>query len=208
MKRPAGKPPVKKRPAPKRADTPPPQKKQDWREQLSQEDWGDQKPVSKFEVERTMDPDAALKGATSFIFRLALSDKLALFGTSVLLMSTFFPWKETVADGEVLGITSSGLVVTVLASAAIAGLLIRTRSTDPKLNPLMPWALQLGAIGFAAVWSLLYVVLSWDSTPARSPIGNYEVWVSKPSFGLILAILACVVAVVGTIFGLKEVGRR
>ena len=40
-----------------------------------------------------------------------------------------------------------------------------------------------------------------------SSVGNYEVWVSKPSLGLIIAVLASITSIVGTIFGLKDVGR-
>ena len=67
--------------------------------------------------------------------------------------------------------------------------------------------LQLGCVGVSALWCLVYMKLSWDSTPAMSSVGNYEVWVSKPAFGLILGVLAAIVSIVGTIFGLKDVGR-
>lgn len=199
-------PAVKRKPAVKRAPAPPPEKKADWRDELSQEDWGEQKEAVKFEPNRTFDPNEGMSSAVKYIFQLALADKLALFGTAVLLMSTFFPWKETVTDGEVLGVMSMGLVVTVLSAIGIVGIVIRTRKPDPKLNPILPWIAQLGAIGFSGVWCLVALVISIDSTTVMSTIGNYETWVSKPSFGLILAILSAIVAVVGTIFGLRDMG--
>ena len=117
--------------------------------------------------------------ATSW--ELPLADKLALFGTAALVIFTFFPWKETVAEGDVLGVFSSGVLVTLLGSAAVAGIIVRTRKTMPTLNPLLPWVAQLGCVGVSAIWCLVYMKLSWDSTPAMSAVGNYEVWVSKPA---------------------------
>ena len=181
----------------------------DWRTQISEEDWKENqgKEKEKFVPTKAMDPELAMGETKRYLWELALADKLALFGTSLLVIATFFPWKETVAEGDVLGIMSSGVLVTLLGSAAVAGIIIRTRKTMPTLNPLLPWVAQLGCVGASAIWCLVYMKLSWDSTPAMSSVGNYEVWVSKPSLGLIIAVLASITSIVGTIFGLKDVGR-
>lgn len=181
----------------------------DWRTQVSEEDWKENqgKAPEKFVATKTMDPELALGATKRYLWDLSLADKLALAATSMLLVSTFFPWKETVAEGDVLGVFSSGILVTLLASMAVAGIIIRTRKTMPNLNPLLPWVAQLGCVGISALWCLVYMRLSWDSTPAMSAVGNYEVWVSKPAFGLILGVLAAIASIVGTIFGLKDVGR-
>ncbi|MFT3707434.1 MAG: hypothetical protein QM817_07175 [Archangium sp.] len=199
-----------KKPAPKDEDyEAPAAKKNDWRSQISEEDWKENagREQEKFVVDRTMDANDAMTQAKIYIWELPLSDKLALFGSGVMLLATFFPWKETVHDGDVLGVFSSGILVTALTAISVAGIIIRTRKTMPTLNPIIPWMAQLGAVGVAGVWCLVYLKLSWDSTLAQSTIGNYMVWVSKPSFGLILALLAGIVSIVGTIFGLKDLGR-
>ncbi len=181
----------------------------DWRNQISEEDWKANagKAPEKFVANKAIDPDAAMSETKRYLLALSMADKLALLGTSLLLISTFFPWKETVADGDVLGILSSGVLVTILSSMAVAGIIIRTRKTMPTLNPLYPWIAQLGCVGISALWCLVYMAMAWDSTKAMSTVGNYEVWVSKPVFGLIFAVLAAIVSIVGTIFGLKDVGR-
>jgi hypothetical protein len=181
----------------------------DWRSQVSEEDWKENqgKGPEKFVANKAMDPELAMGATKQYLWDLAFADKLALAGSSILLISTFFPWKETVAEGDVLGVFSSGIIVTLLSSMAVAGIIIRTRKTMPTLNPLLPWVAQLGCVGISALWCLVYIKLSWDSTPAMSSVGNYEVWVSKPSFGLILGVMAAVLSIVGTIFGLKDVGR-
>lgn len=211
---PTGKPlkkkvPVAKKPPPDEDYEPPPSKKQDWRSQVSEEDWKANagREQEKFVVDRTLDANDAMTATKIYIWELVLADKLALFGSAVMLLATFFPWKETVHDGDVLGVFSSGILVTLLTAISLAGIIIRTRKTMPTLNPIIPWMAQLGAVGVAGVWCLVYMKLSWDSTLAQSTIGNYQVWVSKPSFGLILALLAGIVSIVGTIFGLKDLGR-
>ena len=184
-------------------------KAQDWRSQISEEDWKENqgKAPEKFVANKAMDPELAMGATKKYLWELALADKLALAGTSLMLISTFFPWKETVAEGDVLGILSSGILVTILSGMAIAGLIIRTRKTMPNLNPLLPWVAQLGCVGVAAIWCLVYMKLSWDSTEAMSSVGNYKVWVSKPAAGLIIGLLAGITSLVGTIFGLKDVGK-
>lgn len=182
---------------------------QDWRSQISASDWTDNqgKAPEAFVPNRTLDPNDAMVKTKQYLWGLSFADKLALAGTSILLVSTFFPWKETVADGDVLGVFSSGILVTLLSAIAVAGIIIRTRKTMPTLNPLLPWVAQLGCVGVSGVWCLVYMKLAWDATLTHSPVGNYEVWVSKPAFGLILALLAGITSIVGTIFGLKDVGR-
>jgi hypothetical protein len=51
------------------------------------------------------------------------------------------------------------------------------------------------------------VKISWDSTMARSPIGNFERWVSRPEAGVFIALITSVVALGGTVMGLKEKSR-
>ncbi|MBL8915724.1 MAG: hypothetical protein JNM17_33805 [Archangium sp.] len=209
-KKPAGvKPVAKKAPPPDEDYEPPKSNKNDWRSQISEEDWkaNEGKAPEKFVVDRTLDANDAMTATKLYIWELGLADKLALFGSAVMLLATFFPWKETVSQGDVLGVFSSGILVTVLCAISVAGILIRTRKTMPTLNPIIPWMAQLGAVGVAGVWCLVYMKLSWDSTLAQSPIGNYMMWVSKPSFGLIFALLAGIVSIVGTIFGLKDLGK-
>lgn len=181
----------------------------DWRSQVSEEDWkaNEVKAKDKFVADKALDPELAMGATKQYLWDLTFADKIALGGTSLLLVSTFFPWKETVAEGDVLGVFSTGILVTLLAAMAVAGIIIRTRKTMPSLNPLLPWVAQLGCVGISALWCLVYLKLSWDSTPAMSSVGNYEVWVSKPVFGLFLAITASIVSIVGTILGLKDVGR-
>ncbi len=201
------------RPAPKRRsdddDAPPPSQKPDWRAQLSEADWKENagRAPEAFVVDRQLDPEDAMSQTKKYLLELPMADKLALFGVSVMVLATFFPWKETVADGDVLGVFSSGILVTLLGAMAITGIIVRTRKTSPTLNPLLPWIAQLGCVGFSGLWCLVYLKLSWDPTLANSQVGNYEVWVSKPSFGLILALLAAITSIVGTIFGLRDVGR-
>lgn len=205
--------PVKKKtaPPPDEDDAPAPAaNKNDWRSQISEADWKENqgKGPEKFQADKAIDPEAAMGETKNYLMALPFADKLALGGASGLLITTFLPWKETVADGIVLGVFSSGIVVTILASLAVAGIIVRTRKTMPTMNPLMPWVAQLGCVGISALWCLVYIVSSWDSTKAMSTVGNYEVWVSEPNwFCMILAIGAAIVSLVGTILGLKDVGR-
>jgi hypothetical protein len=76
------------------------------------------------------------------------------------------------------------------------------------VNPLLPWVVQLGGTGFGSLWCLVYVKMSWDSTLVRSPYGNFDMWASKPSFGVIFGFIAGVVGALGSVAGLKDMGGR
>jgi hypothetical protein len=180
----------------------------DWRSQVSQADWNEmqQKSKEEFVVDKGLDPDDVLNDARGFFSLLSSADKLAFFGTSGMLLSTFFPWKETVQDGDVLGLLSAGIVVTLLSTLALASLVLRVRRTW-SVNPIVPWILQLGCLGFGIVWCLVYVKMSWDSTVVKSPVGNFDMWASKPTFGVIFGFMAGVVGALGTVAGLKELSR-
>lgn len=167
-----------------------------------------QGPREQFVADKGLDPEDVMGDARRFIYELSSADKLAFFGAATMFLACFFPWKETVVEGEVLGLMSMGIVVFALSAVALASIAIRSRKTFGNLSPIVPWVAQLGAIGFGELWCLVYMRLSWDSTLARSPVGNFEMWVSKPSFGVILAFLAGIVAALGTIFGLRELGDR
>ena len=179
--------------------------KRDWRDEISEEDWNQmpQGAQAKFVPDKALDPDDVMGQAKVFILDLSTADKLAFFGAATMLLACFFPWKETVSDGEVLGLLSLGVVVFALSLLALGAIVVRVRSSVKSLNPLVPWIAQLLAIGFSELWCVMYAATSLDTTAARSPVGNFEMWVSKPSFGLILAFLAGIVAAAGTVMGLK-----
>ncbi|MEW5741817.1 MAG: hypothetical protein AB1938_23050 [Myxococcota bacterium] len=217
VKKPAAGGPAKKpagKPAPARSrmpEAPAREKRQetaDWRSQVSQSDWDEmqQKDKEKFVADKGLDPDDVLSDARGFFSQLGSSDKLAFFGTAGMLLSTFFPWKETVTDGDVLGLLSAGIVVTLLSALALAAIVLRVRKAF-SVNPIVPWILQLGCLAFGIVWCLVYVKMSWDSTMVKSPIGNFDMWASKPTFGVIFGFMAGVVGALGTVVGLKELGR-
>lgn len=208
----AGAPTPKKRPAPapsRDEATPPPKPKQDWRSQLSEEDWKENegRAPEKFVVDKAIDANEEMKDATQYLMSLSLADKLALGGAGLLLVATFLPWAETAKEGDILGIFSSGVIVTLLSAVAIGGIIVRTRKLMPDVNPMLPWVAQLGAVGVSGLWCLVYFRLAWDHTLVQGPWGADKIWASKPSFGLILAVLAGITSVVGTVFGLKDMGK-
>jgi hypothetical protein len=183
--------------------------RRDWRQEVSQEDW-DQMPQGPprehFVPDKALDPDDVLLGAREFLLGLNAPDKLTFFGTSTMFLACFFPWKETVREGEVLGLMSLGLVVFLLSLAALALLVLRSRRTDRRRSPFGLWALQLAAIVAALLVCVVYAVASLDTTSVPAPIGTGEMWVSKPSFGVIMAFLAGLLSAAGTLLGLREGG--
>ncbi len=153
---------------------------------------------------QVLDPEEAMADARNFMVSLTFSDKLAFWGAIATLFACFLPWKETVEDGESIGLLSLGALVFAANVGLLGAIVIRTRKVMPKLHALVPWLLQFGAASFSIVWCLVLIKLAVNTQKARALYGNEEVWMSKPGAGVILAVLTSIVALGGTLMGLRE----
>jgi len=207
--KPVAKKPLKKpapRPAPESSKREPEAKNAagDWRSRVDPNEWNQmsQKEPEKFQADKAIDADDFITNLRFFVDALSAGDKLAFFGAVATVISCFFPWKETVMDGDVLGLAGPGLVTFLMACLTLVALTLRVNKTL-KVNELLLWAAQLGTLSMGIIWALVSIKQSWDPTLARAVEGNQEVWVSKPSFGVILAVLAGGLTGFGTVLGLK-----
>ena len=139
-----------------------------------------------------------------FIKYLPTSDKLAFLGTAAPLFASILPWKETAQDGEVIGLMSVGFPVVAAAAIATAALCVRASKARTPINPVIAWLVQMGASSFAVIWCLIFIKLSWDTTQVHSGIGNVMMSTSSPSVGVFISLLASIVAMGGTLMGLRE----
>ncbi len=181
----------------------------DWKSRVAAEDWnqmpggaGNAPPPQGFQPDKGIDADDFISSLRMFVDALNAGDKLAFFGCVATIISCFFPWKETVMDGDVLGLGGPGLVTFLMACLTLVALTLRVNKSL-KVNELLLWAAQLGTLSMGIIWALVSIKQSWDPTLARAVEGNQEVWVSKPSFGVILAVLAGALTGLGTVLGLK-----
>lgn len=198
-----------RRPAPRDTDEAPARTGNaagDWRSKVDPDDWNQmpasQREPEQFQADKGIDADDFIGGMRLFVDGLSSGDKLAFFGAVATLLSCFFPWKETVVDGDVLGLAGPGLVTFLMGCLTLVVLTLRVNKTL-KVNELLLWAAQLGTLSMGVLWALVSITQSWDPTLARAVEGNQEVWVSKPSFGVILAVLAGGLTGFGTVLGLK-----
>lgn len=164
-------------------------------------------PKATFKPERMTSPDEAFDEFRQFFGGLSLSDKLTMVGAFLVVISTFLPWKTTAAEGEVLGVLCLGGVATALGIAAIAAVRVRVSGLASGRNPVLPWVGQLGAVSAALVWCLVFIRISWDGTLARAVDGNIQVATSKPDAGVYIALVSAIVAVAGTLGGLRDHGE-
>lgn len=206
---------VKKKPAPRSSaadtgeTTGPSTGAGDWRSRVDPEDWNQPQGASSaprandgFQPDKAIDADDFIGGLRQFVDSLSAGDKLSFFGAVATILSCFFPWKETVVDGDVLGLAGPGLVTFMMACLTLVVLTLRVNKTL-KVNELLLWAAQLGTLSMGVLWAVVSITQSWNPTLARAVEGNQEVWVSKPSFGVILAVLAGALTGFGTVLGLK-----
>lgn len=149
-------------------------------------------------------PEELFRDLASLYGNLGRSDRLAFFGAVALVLATFFPWKSTAAEGDILGILSSGLLALAAGVVHLTTITIRVQRFMPRLNPLVPWLGQLFTAAFSVLWCLIFMRLAWDSAEVPSPIGNFTMMRSSPSIGAWVGLAGSVVALVGTLLGLKE----
>jgi hypothetical protein len=149
-------------------------------------------------------PEEVMDDFRQFVGLLGFSDKIAFGGAGAIVVSAFLPWKETAADGDILGLMSLGLVGVVGALAVMGAIAVRVRRSMPSLNVLIPWLAQLGLSVFCVLWCIIFMKLSYDATEVPSPMGNATVMNSTPSMGVYLALLGALGSLAGTLLGLKE----
>jgi len=146
-------------------------------------------------------PEEAMADARLFVGGMTTADKLALIGGALCLLCSFFPWKETAAEGEVIGLQSLGIVATGLMALVMGAVVGRARR---RFNPAAMWLVQLACSGATIVWCLVFIKLSWDPTEAHSVDGNLLVATSKPAMGVYLSAAGGIIAAAGTLLGLKD----
>lgn len=152
-------------------------------------------------------PDEAIADFSRFYRNLGFSDRLSFFGAAAVVISCFFPWKSTLDDGDVLGIMDLGVIALITGAMVMGAVAIRVQRVMPRLHPLIPWLVQLAGAAFTTLWVLILLRLSWDSTEVPSPIGNYQMWRSSPSIGAWVGLGGAIVAMVGSLLGLREKAR-
>jgi hypothetical protein len=196
-------------PAPRRP-APPPEDERDDRDEEDGQVTGkvpprmaDPGPPQRTYSGAMMPPEQALDDFQSFVRNLPAGDKLAFVGAALTILSTFLPWKDTAADGEILGLMSLGIIVFLVMIAVLSSIVIRIKRVMPQLHPLVPWMVQLGGTVFSALWCIVYIGLSIDARKTQALVGNFEVSVSAPAFGVFFALLCCGLTGAGTLLGLK-----
>jgi hypothetical protein len=186
---------------PRKAKTPPEQR-------APAEDWhAPSRPLADAPAplqSQAFDPEEGLGDARNFIVALSTSDKIAFFAACLTIVACFMPWRETASEEESLGLLSLGALVFGAQVVLIGAIVIRVRRVMPRLNALVPWLMQFGTSSFSIVWCLVLIKLAVNTTKARAMYGNEEVWVSKPGFGVILALLTAIAGFTGTLMGLRE----
>jgi hypothetical protein len=147
-------------------------------------------------------PEETMDDARLFLGGLTTADKLVLLGGGLGALCSFLPWKETAAEGEVIGLQSLGVVATALMALAVVAMVGRARRSA-RVHPAVAWLVQLGCTGATVVWCLVFIKLSLDLTQAQSVDGNMLVPVSKPALGAYLGVVSGIISAAGTLMGLK-----
>ncbi|MFY2557755.1 hypothetical protein ACN469_09015 [Corallococcus terminator] len=150
-----------------------------------------------------VDPDELMQDARELMGAMSAGDKIAFYGAGLVVLSCFTPWKETAADGDALGLMSTGVGAFVLAVMVMVAIGIRARSSFPNLNPVVPWMGQLFTTFLCLIWCIVFIKVSSDTTLVPTPIGNAEMMNSSPSFGVFIGLLGSVAALIGAFLGLK-----
>ncbi|PTL76110.1 hypothetical protein [Vitiosangium sp. GDMCC 1.1324] len=149
-------------------------------------------------------PEQVIEDFRDFFGVLGRSDKIAFGGGIAILVSAFLPWKETAAEGDILGLMSLGLLAVMAAIGIIGSIAVRVRRLMPHLNVLIPWLAQLGLSVFCILWCIIFMKISYDATEVPSPMGNATIMNSSPSFGVFLGLMGALTSLGGTLLGLRE----
>jgi hypothetical protein len=187
-------------------------------EEPEEEDWRPKRPPpGPAPVAKAKDPDAvsftapdeALNEARAFVDSLTFFDKLAVGGVGLLFISLFLPWRESAANGDEIGMVTSGFFAALLALGGVGVLVARLRNLIPQQFSVPPAVLvmiQSGLLGFSALLCLIFLFSAYDGTQVPANVGNGTMAASTPSLGAILGLAGAVLGTVGSVMGM--LGRR
>jgi hypothetical protein len=149
------------------------------------------------------DPEELLQDTRELLGLLAGGDKVAFWGAAAVVLSCFLPWKETAADGDILGLMSLGLGAFILAILVMTAVGLRVKGSLQRVNPVVPWMGQLLCSFVCLVWCVVFIKVASDATRVPAEFGGGEVMNSSPSLGVFLAVLGSLASLGGTLLGLK-----
>jgi|CXWL01.1.fsa_nt_gi hypothetical protein len=144
--------------------------------------------------------------AKFFLRDLRGGNLLAFWGGALTFLSSFFPWKQTAAEGDVLGFMSIAAPVLLLSLLLCGSILVRERNLMPRASAATTWYLQFACAALIPLWTIACIKLSWNSVLVRATVGVEDIWTSKPGFGAIIALPLSVLALAGTLLGMKGKG--
>ncbi|MBJ6763990.1 hypothetical protein JGU66_24725 [Myxococcaceae bacterium JPH2] len=185
-------------PAPRRAPAPPPEPSYSDVEDAWER--AERRPGSS----AIEDPEVLMLQGRDFLRELKGADRIAFWGAAAVVLSCFLPWKETAADGDILGLMSAGVGACLLSVGVMIAISVRVRRSLAQLNPMVPWLAQLGMSIVTLLWGLIFMKLASDTARVPTPMGNTEMMNSSPSMGVFLAVLGALAALGGTLMGLKD----
>jgi hypothetical protein len=183
----------------------------------AEEDWRPKRPASAPAQVKAKDPDAvsftapdeALHEARAFVDSLTIFDKLAVGGVGLLILSLFLPWRESAANGDEIGMVTSGFFAALIAGGGIGVLVARLRNLVPpqfNLTPALLVMIQTGLTGFSALLCLIFLFSAYDGTQVPANVGNGTMAASTPSLGAIMGLAGAAMGTVGSVLGM--LGRR
>jgi hypothetical protein len=149
-------------------------------------------------------PGEALDEAKELFRDVGFSDRVALGGAGAAILTCFLPWKDTALGGEIIGFVSLGFALFLACVVGIGAITVRARHLSPRMTPVTPWLVQLGASCFCVLWCLVFIKLSWNATRVPSAGFGLEVPLSRPVYGVYLALVASSVYLAGTLLGLRD----
>ncbi|MBX7113776.1 MAG: hypothetical protein K1X64_05520 [Myxococcaceae bacterium] len=141
--------------------------------------------------------------ARFFLQELSGSDKAAFWGSALVAISCFFPWRQTALEGDTLGFMGLGAGVLLLSIALCGSIWARERDWVARAKRANTWYLQFACAVLIPLWTLVCIKLAWNPVLVRATVGTSDVWASKPGLGAIIAVPCSVLALLGTLVGLK-----
>lgn len=142
-------------------------------------------------------PEDMLGDVRDFVRELPFFERMSLAGSVTALVACFLPWKDTLEDGDVLGVFSSGFASFALTVGSMVLLVLRAQGAVPTLPRAWLFLGQLGGNAGAGLWALICIKTAWNPTMTQALVGNYMRPVSTPSVGVFLTVLASIAAVLG-----------
>lgn len=155
-----------------------------------------------------LDPEVFFRNLASTLLNLPFEEKIEVFGSIVMMLMTFMPWRSLKGDDDIGLLTWGGFWCGSLAAGLLGVYYLRHTRRISTFPVQMLNMAELALAGLSLPTSVLFILFSVDWKQTKGIMGSTTTYTSMPSFGAFLGLLCGVAMTAGAALCFQRIKKR